>query len=261
MISDALTSFLQGLLVLGSALTALKLFSTGLYKQYPIFFLYFVFRVPNSIWPLALDIRSNSYFYCYVITLPLVLVFYILLVRELYQLVLRDYRGLQTAGRWTMYLSLVGSVVIAILTLLPKIQSSMPQRSKIMGFVMASERAVDTALALFIILLLALLSRYPIQLRRNVRVNAVVCSVYFLTGTMNMVAWTILGMKSLGTLNTVMTVVNVCSVFAWLILLSPAGEKVAATKVGAKGDNERRLLMQLEDLNAALLRLRANRVG
>src|ERR1700754_2503563 len=122
MTSDALTSFLQGLIVLGSALTALKLFSTGLYKQYPIFFLYFVFRVPNSIAPLAFEVHSDSYFYSYVIALPIVLVFYILLVRELYQLVLQDYRGLQTAGRWTMYVSLVGSLAIAILTLLPQIQ-------------------------------------------------------------------------------------------------------------------------------------------
>jgi purine-cytosine permease-like protein len=261
MTSVALTSFLQCLLVVGSALTALKLFSTGLYKQYPIFFLYFLFRVPNSIWPLVFDLRSPTYFYCYVITLPLVLAFYILLVRELYQLVLQDYQGLQTAGRWSMYISLVGSMAIAILTLLPNIQPSMPQRSKIMGFVIASERGIDTALALFIILLLALLSRYPIQLRRNVRVNAVVYSVYFLTGTMNTLAWTILGMRSLGTLNTVITVLNVCSIFAWLILLSPAGEKVTELKSGVKSDNERRLLMQLEDLNAALLRLRADRVG
>jgi hypothetical protein len=261
MTSDALTWVLQGLLLLGSALTALKLFTTGLYKQYPIFFLYFVFRVPNSIWPLVLDLRSNSYFYCYVVTLPLVLLFYILLVRELYQLVLQDYKGLQTAGRWMMYASLVGSVAIAILTVLPKIQPSMPQRSKIMGFVLNSERMVDTALAVFIILLLALLSRYPIQLRRNVRVIALVYSVYFLSGTLNMTVRTILGMQSLGTLNVVITVVNMCSVYAWLFLLSPAGEKVAVAKQGVKAENERRLLMQLEDLNAALLRFRADRVG
>ena len=261
MTSVALTSLLQGLLGLASALTALKLFSTGLYRQYPIFFLYFVFRVPNSILPLLLDTGSNAYFYYYVITLPLVLAFYILLVRELYQLVLQDYRGLQTAGRWTMYLSLVGALALSLLTLLPTIQPSMPQRSKVMWLVMASQRGVETSLALFIILLLALLSRYPIQLRRNVRVNAVVYSVYFLSGTMNTLAWTILGLKSIGTLNTVVTLVNVCSGFAWLFLLSPAGEKVAAPKVGAKGASERRLLMQLDDLNAALLRLRANRVG
>jgi hypothetical protein len=261
MTSDALTSFLQGLLVLGSALTALKLFTTGLHKQYPIFFLYFVFKVPYSILPLVLDVGSAAYFYSYVVTLPLVLLFYILLVRELYQLVLQDYKGLQTAGRWTMYVSLAGSLAIAILTLLPKIKPSMPQRSKVMGFLVYSERGVDTALVLFIILLLALLSRYPIQLRRNVRVNALVYSVFFLSGTLNMTARTILGVPSLGTLNSMITVVNVCSVYAWLFLLSPAGEKVAVPKVGVKAENERRLLMQLEDLNAALLRLRADRVG
>ena len=92
MTSVALSSFLQSLLLLGSALTALKLYTTGLYKKYPVFFFYFVFRIPNNLSPLVLDFRSNTYFFVYLATLPIMLLFYVLMVRELYRLVLEDYR-------------------------------------------------------------------------------------------------------------------------------------------------------------------------
>src|SRR5262245_24306583 len=153
MTGAAFTSLLQGILLLASALTAFRLYTTGLHKQYPYFFAYFVFRIPNSLWPILIDLRSATYFYAYVVTLPLVLGFYILLVMELYRLVLKKYRGLQTAGRWAMYISLTGALTVSILTLIPQIQPSMPQRSKVMRIILVSERGIETALAVFILLL------------------------------------------------------------------------------------------------------------
>jgi hypothetical protein len=257
----ALNSVLQALLVVGCALTAGKLFLSGLYKQYPFFFAYLTFRVPNSLWPLVLDVRSSTYMYFYVCTLPIVLLFYILTVRELYRLVLRDYPGLQTVGRWAMYVSLLGAVVISILTLLPKITPSMPQRSKNLGFVFGAERGVDTALAVFIVLLLAFLSRYPIRLSRNVRVHAVIYSVFFLLGVAGLLARSFFGIKDFATWNLVNVVLNLGCISAWLVLLSPAGETVRDAKPGTQPENEKRLLLQLEGLNAALLRVSRSRLG
>ena len=230
MTSAALSTFLQALLLLGSAAVAVKLITSGLYKKYPVFFVYFVFRIPNSLWPLFLDLRSDAYFYTYIFTLPVTVVFYILLVMELYRLVLEQYRGLQTAGRWAMYASVVGAVAISVLTLIPKIKPSMAQRSNALGFVVVSERGVYTALAIFIVLLLALLSRYPIKLRRNVRVHAVAYSIFFLNGGLVTLARAVLGLKELGTVNAVNIALNLACVFSWLILLTPAGETLAERK-------------------------------
>ena len=44
----ALISFFQVVSVLGSALVAVKLYSSGLYRRYRIFFIFFVFRNPLS---------------------------------------------------------------------------------------------------------------------------------------------------------------------------------------------------------------------
>ncbi len=261
MSGGALSSSLQFLLLLGSTLIALKLYSTGLRRQYQIFFAYFVFRVPNSLWPLFLSVHSKVYFYTFVFCEPVVLIFYILLVRELYRLVLKDYSGLQTAGRYIMYLSLAGAVAVSILTLIPKFTPTTPQISQGLGVLAATERGVETALAVFILLLLALLSRYPIQLRRNVRVQATVYSVFFLSSTMAVLVRSVLGLGSIDAVNVAYSIVSVISIFAWLFMLSPAGETAPQRRTGAGAEHEERLLMQLEGLNAALLRVSRQKVG
>lgn len=261
MTGAAFLSLLQVLVLVGSVLTTLRLFVTGLYKQYPIFFCYFITRIVNSVWPLLLSNRSVTYFWFYICTFPIVLAFYFLLVVELYRLVLKDYRGLQTVGRWAMYVSAFGSAVISILSLIPSIKPTLPYKSRVIYYVLAGERGIDLALLIFIILLLAILSRYPIQLRRNVRVHAVVCSIFFFSNTMEALARALLGLKLGDALNTAKLVVTLGSVLAWLILLSPAGEKVAERKPATDPEHERRLMTQLEGLNVALLRVSRQKVG
>src|SRR5438067_2528119 len=129
MISTVLVWFLQAVLLAGSFLLAWKLYRTQLYRQYPIFFAYFVFRVPNSIWPLLLKTSSPEYQKLWICTDPIFLIFYVLLVRELYRLVLDKYKGLYTLGRWAMYLAMTVAVLMSGLSMIPKINPSTPQRS------------------------------------------------------------------------------------------------------------------------------------
>jgi len=261
MTGAAFLSLLQVLLLVGSLLTTIKLSVSGLYKNYPIFFCYLISRIVNSLWPLLLNNRSTTYFWFYVCTFPIVLGFYVLLVLELYRLVLKDYRGLQTVGRWAMYASVIGSAIISILSLIPRIQASMPYKSRVIRYILAGERGIDLALLVFIILLLAILSRYPIQLRRNVRIHAIVYSIFFFSNTMEALARTVLGLKLGDTLNTINAVVSLCSMLSWLILLSPAGEKMGERKPAADSEHERRLMIQLEGLNLALLRVSRQKIG
>src|SRR5664279_2467369 len=154
MTSAALVSFLRAVLLLGSALMVFKLFRTGLYRRYPIFFAFFIFRIPNSIWPYFLDVQSNHYLHVWVLTGPIALGFYVLMVMELYRLVLEKYKGLYSLGRWALYVSLAISVSISAISLLPRIKPSLAQPSKVMFYVLATERGIDTALAIFIVLIL-----------------------------------------------------------------------------------------------------------
>ena len=159
-----------------------------------------------------------------------------------------------------MYISLAGALTVSVLTLIPKFTPAMPQRSKAMGLVLFSERGVYTALVVFIILLLALLSRYPIQLRRNVRVHAVIYSIFFLNGGMVMLTRAVLGLKSPVTVDQVSLVINLACITAWLVLLNKAGETLAERKP-ISSESERRLMLQLEGLNAAMLRVSRQKIG
>jgi hypothetical protein len=249
-----LLTVLKAVLLLGSALTVFKLYRTGLYRRYPFFFLYFLFRIPNSIWPFLLNFRSYLYEQIWLVTSPLVLIFYILIVLELYRLVLENYKGLYSAGRWAFYLSLAISIAISALSLLPKIKPGWPQRSKWMYYELATERGVDTSLAIFIILMLCFLSLFPIRLSRNVRVLALVYSIFFLSNTFVVLMKSLFGLKMMDEVNTLLYAVTATSVVAWLILLKPAGEEVQVNRVRIEKGYEERLLTHLDSLNSALLR-------
>jgi len=251
-----LESVLQGVLLLGSILTAVRLFRTGLYRRYPFFFLYFVLRIPNSLWPLFLDTSSNTYLHVWVFTEPVFVVLYVLMVFELYRLVLEKYEGLYTLGRWAMYLFGTISLGVSALTLIPRIRPTAPQSSKILGYFFAIERGVDFSLAIFLILLLFFLALFPVKLSRNVRVHAIIYPVFFLSNTLALLMRGLFGMQHVDQFNAVFSVVSVAAMIAWLVLLSPEGEEAPAhTQVSAGHDFESRALIHLSSLNATMLRV------
>jgi hypothetical protein len=249
-----LVSCLKAVLLLGSALMVLKLYRTGLYRRYPIFFAFFIFRIPNNIWPLFLDLSSPLYQKVWVLTDPVGLGFYVLMVMELYKLVLDKYKGLYTLGRWALYVSLAISVGTSAISLLPRIKPSMPQSSKVMFYVLATERGIDTALAIFIILILCFLSFFPVKLSRNVRVHALVFSIFFLSNTFVLLMRSLFGHRMADVVNTSLLGVTAASVVAWLTLLRTAGEDLPPVPAAFGPEHETRLLSHLDSLNAALLR-------
>ena len=255
MISAALVSCLKAVLLLGSVLMVLKLYRTGLYRRYPIFFAFFIFRIPNSIWPLFLAVSSPLYLKVWVLTEPIELGFYVLMVVELYKLVLEKYKGLYSLGRWALYFSLAIAVSVSAISLLPRIKPTMPQSSKIMFYMLATERGIHTGLAIFIILILCFLSLFPVKLSRNVRVHALVFSTFFLSSTFMLLMRSLFGHHLADEVNIVLMGITAASVVAWLSLLRVAGEDSRPAPALYGQEHESRLLAHLDSLNAALLRV------
>jgi hypothetical protein len=249
-----LVSCLKAVLLLGSVLMVLKLYRTGLYLRYPIFFAFFIFRIPNSLWPVFLEVSSPLYQEVWIVTESIAVGFYVLMVVELYKLVLEKYKGLYSLGRWALYLSLAISVTVSAISLLPRITPSLPQPSKIMFYVLATERGIQTGLAIFIVLILCFLSLFPVTLSRNVRVHALVFSIFFLSSTFMLLMRSLFGLRMADELNTVLMGVTAASVVAWLTLLRAAGEDLPHAPVLYGQEHESRLLAHLDSLNAALLR-------
>jgi hypothetical protein len=252
---NALVLFFQVISLLGSGLTAIKLFRSGLYRRYRVFFWYFVFRVPNGIWPLVFPTRSAQYFWLYVITLPLDWVFYILVVRELVGLVLAEYKGLYTLGRWAMYFSLAVSVTLSIVSLLVPRFTTTPQRSRGIYLFIATDRGVTFCLAVFLVLMLFLVSRYPVSLGRNVVVHTALYTIFFLSNTLSGLLKSVFGVRLYAAADTGLMGVAAACVFAWFFLLSPSGEEIHVHLPSYGPESEKRILLQLDSLNRTLLKV------
>ncbi len=254
--------FFELVYLLGAGLTALKLFRSGLHRRYPVFFVYLVFLVPYTggfLWlDLESSIASNAYFYSWVLTAPLLWVFHILVVLALFRLILEKHKGLYTLGRWAMYLGIAVSVSVSALTLLPHITPATPQQSRIMGYTVAAERGVDFALVVFLLLMLFLLTRYPVPLSRNVVTMAAIFVLYFLGTTLSMLLRTVFGLHLADTIDTGLTGISAASVVAWLVLLNAKGEESRQVLPWINPAHEERLLHHLDALNATLLKVSRN---
>lgn len=253
---DLLVTILEVVCFLGSGLVALKLYKHDLHRRYPALFVYFLFRAFSGIWTLALDVKSTWYFYWWMASAPMYWILYALVVLEIYRLALEPYKGLYSVGRWAMYVNITVSIGISALSLLPRIKPAMPQRSKLMGYVVAADRGVDFGIVLFILLMIVFLTRYPVPLSRNILTNLAVFSLYFLSTTLAMFLHTLFGLQLSSEISAGLLGASAVCVVIWLVLLGKAGEGIQVSVPMLSTVHEQRILRQLESLNKALLGMR-----
>jgi hypothetical protein len=253
--SAALTLFFEVVLLVGFALASVRLYITKLHRKYRIFFVYLVFSSVYTAAVLSLDVRSDLYMYFFAITEPVLWVFYVLIVMELYSLVLEKYRGLYTLGRWALYGALFVSVCLSALALLPRLaRAPAHQRSRVMPYYIMIERGIVCALLVFLFLILLLLSRYPVHLSRNVVVHCVVYSAFFLSGTLGLFLRSVMGLRISSTVSTVFVGIAAFCVVLWLVFLDEKGEARLMTVFSFDREQEERILGKLNALNATVLK-------
>jgi|HubBroStandDraft_6_1064221.scaffolds.fasta_scaffold456706_2 hypothetical protein len=255
-----MAGILNLLIVVGTAILSVRLLATGLFRRYRVFFVYLVFATVQSGVLSSMSQRSNFYQKIWVLTEPVQWLLYVLVVLEIYALVLQDYRGLSTAGRWTLIAAVVVALLASCLTLAAP--SQLTGQGHLMHYYYVAERAVYFSLAVFLLTILGFLMQYPITLNRNVIVHSMVFSVYFLGNTVLYLVLSMRGMASAPQLQAfifvvgyALDVITLASIAAWLALMNPAGElrKVSLRPQWMPG-REEQLVSQLNHLNAALLR-------
>jgi hypothetical protein len=250
-----LVRILQVISLLGAAVLSTKLLINGLWKRYPVFFWYFVFRIANTAWPLLIPNGSGAYEPFWILTEPVSWTFHILVVVELCRLVLTGHRGIYSLLRWAMSASVIIAVGISILSLLPKIQPRMNLDTRVLGFWFATQRGLDFALAIFLLLILFVLSRYPMRLSRNVLLHAALYTIFFFEGALTTFLRVLaVSGPQLRVINLWMAGLSALCIFAWVFLLSPRGEG-APSLPPISPRHEQHALRQLEALNATLLKV------
>jgi hypothetical protein len=257
--SAELTKILQVISLAGAALLAYRLYVTGLWRQYPVFFWYFLFRVPNTLWPLlipnGMSHGDNTYEHIWIITEPVSWAFHALIVVELCKLVLNRLPGIYSLLRWAMYGSVALAITISIMSLLPKIKPKMSFNTKLMGYWFATQRGIDFSLALFLLLILFFLSRFPVRLNRNILVHAALYTLFFFSGALTMFLHTFFGGSKPMTTNLILEIATPACILGWVFLLTPKGEEVKASFPTINPRYEEHALRQLESLNATLLKV------
>jgi len=243
------------LTVLFAALAAARMRVSGLYTRYRLLFMYLIYLVPGGVWPLLLSPRSHAYFWFWIYTEPINWLFDILVVRELCGLVLERYRGLCSLGRWAMYGGMGLSAAISLASLLPRLSNTLTSRSQLLAVTVGMNRGVNFALALFLLLMLLLVSRYPMPISRNVILNAVLFTIVFFCNTLAMLLHTVFDLSTGMHVDAVLTSLNALTLLVWFLALTPRGELPQIETRQGKSEHEAHLLAHLERLNAMVLRL------
>src|SRR5205814_8145355 len=108
-------------------------------------------------------------------------------------LVLGRYPSLQTAGRCAMYGGVLISSAISILALLPRLRPA--QKSRLLTYWFPVDRGVSFGLAIFLLVMMFLVSRFPIKLSRNVILHTSLFTILFLNHALNNLFHTFFGTK------------------------------------------------------------------
>lgn len=237
-----------------SALLVARFARLRLLLQYRFFISYLLFNLIRSLFAWSFNTGSLAYRYIWAFTQPVIWVFYVLVVLELCSLVFKEYKGIQALGRWTVYGSLAASILFSTMLVIPTwIRSNEPFFSLQRYFMV--ERGIDFALVLLLLLLLAFLVIFPLQLGRNVIVHSVLYSIFFMSGSIGLLILNLTGYRLSLTVSASLIGVSVLCLIGWIALVSREGEtKMVAIRSQLQPADEERLIGQLASINATLLK-------
>jgi hypothetical protein len=236
-----------------AAFAAARLLHFRLRRRYPVLFSYLIVSTILSVVFSLLPVKSHAYYWAYIVTQPVAWCAAALAVREMFALIFKDYPGLQTAGRWTLYGALALSVVVAIALTKTLHASSGAPTSQELVYILWLDRSIGFTLAVTIAILMLFLSRYPLHLDRNTYVAGGFFSAIFLAaGAVKLIDSISTDLYSVYADYAEVTFAAVC--FAgWGLMLGYA-EKPAPARAAVNKPREAELLQQLESLNQILSR-------
>lgn len=244
---------INGLVVTGAGMLAVRLGLSGLHRRYRAFFVFLIFFALQSLAVVLGGLNSRFYYVFYVSTEPLAWFTNAWVVLELYSLVLKDYKGLYTAGRWCLLAAIVIALTGSGASLL--LPSHATRQGHLLAFYYVAERAVYLSLVVFLLAILALLTRYPIALNRNTMAHSIIFPVYFLITCAAFLLVSTRGYSAIHIGAYLIEGVNLGALAAWLALLNPAGERCERrVRPAWMPGQDDELAKQLSALNAALLR-------
>jgi hypothetical protein len=218
-----IASVINVLIVAATALLSARLYFSGLYRRYRAFFLFLIFGTLQNAALALISPASGAYEKVWLLSEPIEWFFCAWVVLELYSLVLQDYQGPYTVGRWALIVALSVAVLASGFSLIVPFHST-PQ-GQLLAYCYVAERAVYFSLAVFLLTILVVLTRYPIMLNRNTLILSVVFSVYFLSNTIIFLMLSTQGFGVIRIAGYAIQAVNLGALGTWLAMLNTGGEQ------------------------------------
>ncbi len=246
----AATEVLQSAL---AVIAAARLVYFDLAKKFPALLAYLIFIAISSCAAGVVDQRSSLYFWVYVSYAPAQCIFSVLAARELFTLTFDNYPGIRTVGRWTMYagIGLAASVSLALTKVFWNTGAN-GGNSWGVFYLEVAQRSVVFSLAVAIIAIAFVLSRYPLHLDRNTYVSAAFFSALFVSDAVRLF---IDGLAQ-GLYNNYAdwgeAILIALFLTGWAALLRP--QTAPAARIAFSTPEEDHLLRQLNSLNQLMSR-------
>lgn len=250
-----LIPLLRWLTLAGMVFSCIRLLQLKLHRRYRALFVFLVFSIVRSAALMALDVRGDLYMKVWVVTAPIRSIILVLLVLEICSLMLKEHRGIYSVGQWALMGAFAVAVLASAVTLLPGSGGAF-DTSRVLGFLLLANRGLTFSLVVFLLLMLWFLSRYPIDLSRNLVLHVVLYSAFFLASSLAFLVRSVVGKEMAQPANALLVAATAACAIGWGLLLTPEGEKVTRKfRTVWAPEDERRLLEQLDSLNTALLRI------
>jgi hypothetical protein len=220
-----------------------------LQQTYVYFFAYLLMALLQAVLLVFTPYDQPVYVYVWLATEGLIVLFYVLIVLELYTIVLRDLTGLASVSRRYLRITLAAAILISVVLL--SFEKSPPS---VTGLFLIVERTIVGSLLIFVLFITMFLVYYPVPLNRNIIVYSVGYAVYYLTKAAALFLRNI-GHRWYRPLGDLLIVVSGSCLVFWIFTLNRSGEAKNMV-IGHRWhpEDEERLLSQLKEINASLSR-------
>jgi hypothetical protein len=235
-----------------AAIAASRLLSCGSAREQRATFSFLLVNAAGCFILSLFHLRSDQYFWWYVACAALNDVAAILALRELFGISVAEYPGIRTAVQRSIYAWLAVSVLVSAGLSYMTWQSG-PKGWTNLYYILNLHRSLQFSFTAIVISLIVFLSRYPLELRRNIYVSGYLFSVVFLTDAADtMIATLTPKLYDFRVDMAGVAFLGICFSM-WAVMVRKEG--IAPRRIVFRTPKDAELLRQLESLNQTLSRI------
>lgn len=240
-----------------AAFALIRFLVLAVFRTHPALFAFLGFQACQAALIVGVTPRSHVYSNLYVLIEPVNWIFYFLVVRELYDRVFAAFPGIRGSARF--YVNVCTGLALVVSWIMVSVAPPSPLGAAF-TYVLFWGKFTSFALAVFILTMIFLVSRYPVEIARNEAVSIVLLTCMFFG---DFLVLRLLGQASSSAMlirNYALLVLSSLCFLAWGVLIrTPERSQVRKRPAGDDGE-ARRLIEQLALIDSLLLKS-GSRIG